>query len=298
MRWPCRPRCPAAVDQEIREARREDDRLLVLAVVARTERRPCPGRARAGAPSTMGATLALGVAHRRWRVAVERAEVAATVHQRRAHAEVLRHAGERVVDRAVAVRVVLAHHVADDARALGVAPLRTQRELAQHRVEDAALDGLEAVADVGERARRDDAQRVAQVSLAGLLREGGVLELHRRWSSGERALGRTGTTLVGHGLGASEEIRAARICLVVAPRFSRLRPRGHLDRCSARGIRRLIAGVSPVTQENGGPSAFSAGQRRSGGGCDAAPRISRRWRPGDAARGAPGAETRGRSRGR
>ena len=59
----------------------------------------------------------LGVAHRRGVVAVDRAEVALAVDQHVAQREVLRHAHDRVVDRLVAVRVVLADHVADDARA-------------------------------------------------------------------------------------------------------------------------------------------------------------------------------------
>ncbi len=98
--------------------------------------------------------LRLGVAHRGRRVVVDRAEVALTVDERVAHREVLRQAHERVVDRAVAVRVVLAHDFADDARALRLASASgAQAELA-HAVEDAAMDRLEAVAHVGQRARR------------------------------------------------------------------------------------------------------------------------------------------------
>ena len=63
----------------------------------------------------------LGVAHGRRRVAVDRAEVALAVDQRVAQREVLRQAHQRVVQRDVAVRVVLAHHLADDRRALAVA---------------------------------------------------------------------------------------------------------------------------------------------------------------------------------
>jgi hypothetical protein len=48
-------------------------------------------------------------------VSVDRSEVALAVHQHVAHREVLRHAHDGVVDRLVAVRVVLADHVADDA---------------------------------------------------------------------------------------------------------------------------------------------------------------------------------------
>ena len=60
----------------------------------------------------------LRVAHRGGGVAVDGAEVALPVHERLAHREVLRHTDDRVVDRRVAVRVVLAHDVADDAGGL------------------------------------------------------------------------------------------------------------------------------------------------------------------------------------
>ena len=62
----------------------------------------------------------LGVAHRRRRIAVDRAEIALPVDQRQAHGEILRHAHQRVVDRLVAVRMVFTDDVADDARRLAV----------------------------------------------------------------------------------------------------------------------------------------------------------------------------------
>ena len=90
---------------------------------------------------------ALGVAHRRRRVAVDGAEVALAVDERVAQRERLRHPDERVVDRRVAVRVVVAHHVADDARGLARRPVRLQAGLV-HRVEHAAVHRLQAVAHV------------------------------------------------------------------------------------------------------------------------------------------------------
>ena len=108
-----------AVDQQVREGGRKNPRLLLALVVVRGE---IDGvlvdigeqmRADAREP-------ALGVAHRRRRIAVHRAEIALAVDQRHAHREGLRHAHERVVDRGVAVRVVFAHHVADDARGFAV----------------------------------------------------------------------------------------------------------------------------------------------------------------------------------
>src|SRR5665647_1645662 len=77
---------------------------------------------------------AVGHQHRGWgepglgvssccRSVVQRPEVPVTVHERHAHREGLRHAYERVIDGAVAVRVVFAHHLADHTAALDVSTL-------------------------------------------------------------------------------------------------------------------------------------------------------------------------------
>ena len=110
---PARP-----VDQQVWEGRRQDPWLLVGVVVVgdevdgvlvqagdhehRGRRHPC-----------------LGVARRSGAV-VERSEVAVPVDERQAHRERLSQPDQRVVDRAVAVRVVLAHHLADDPARLHV----------------------------------------------------------------------------------------------------------------------------------------------------------------------------------
>src|SRR5690606_23819311 len=112
----------------------------------------------------------LGVAHGRGRVAVDRTEVALAVHQHVAEREGLRHAHQGVVHRLVAMRVVLADHVADDARRLVVGLVAVRAELV-HRVQDAPMDRLEAVADVGERAAHDHAHGVIEVAAAHLVLE-------------------------------------------------------------------------------------------------------------------------------
>ena len=114
----------------------------------------------------------LGVAHRGRRVAVYRAEVALPVHQRVAHREVLRQADEGVVERDVAMRVVLAHHLAHDGRALAVRARGRQAHLA-HREQDSAVHGLEAVAHVRESTGDDDAHGVIEIARAHL-----VLDAH------------------------------------------------------------------------------------------------------------------------
>ena len=106
----------------------------------------------------------LGVAHGRRRVAVDGAEVALAIDQRVAQREVLGQADERVVEGLVAVRVVLAHHLADDRGALAVRGARGQAHLV-HRVEDPAVDRLEAVAHVRQRPADDHAHGVVEVAV-------------------------------------------------------------------------------------------------------------------------------------
>ena len=57
----------------------------------------------------------LGVAHGGRRIAIDRAEVALSIHEHGAHGEILRHARHGFVDGRVAMRMVLAEHLADDA---------------------------------------------------------------------------------------------------------------------------------------------------------------------------------------
>jgi hypothetical protein len=76
------------------------------------------------------------------------------------------------------VRVELADHVADDPGALLEAAAGVEPEL-EHRVEDAALHGLEAVAHVGQRAGGDGREGVGQVALGERLAEVDDLELLR-----------------------------------------------------------------------------------------------------------------------
>ncbi len=149
------------VDQEVGVGGREDDRLALLAVVVRLEvdgvlvDRLGHQRGRVGHP-------ALGVPHGGRRVVVaERAEVAVTVDQGQPHREGLRHPHERVVDRGVAVRVQLAHHLADDTGALHIAPVGPQAHLV-HLGHDAPVHRLHAVAGVGQGPGVDHRVRVLE----------------------------------------------------------------------------------------------------------------------------------------
>ncbi len=117
----------------------EVDRVLVQARDHRQRRRSHP---RLGIP-------------RRRRPVVEGAEVAVSVDEVEPHREGLGHPHERVVDRAVAVRVVLAHDVTDDAAGLHVAAVGPQPHLV-HPEQDPPLHWLEPVTRVGQRPGVDD----------------------------------------------------------------------------------------------------------------------------------------------
>ena len=160
-----------AVDQQIREPRRHDRGFRLALVVVRLEID--------GFFFDVGEQLArdarhahFGVTHGGRRVAVHRAEVALAIDQHVTHGKRLRHAHERVVHGVVAVRVVFADDVADDACRFLVGLVPVVSELA-HGVQDAPVHGLQAVADIGQRAADDDAHGVVEIRLAHL-----VFEIH------------------------------------------------------------------------------------------------------------------------
>ena len=189
-----------AVDEQVREAGREHDRLLARPVVGGRE----VHRLRVDVPQHLGGQALearLGVAHGGRAPAVDVAEVAVAVDQRVAHGEVLRHAGERVVDRRVAVGMELAHHLTDDLGALDVLAVGLQAQLVHH-VQDAAVDRLQAVADVGQRAPDDDRHGVIEIRRAHLLLEPAGLDVAAADGVNRRhALPTVGGTSWGGGVG-------------------------------------------------------------------------------------------------
>ena len=159
-----------AIDQQIGEARRHDDRLVLLAVIVGLEvdgveidvLSQGDGRTR---------QARFGVAHGRRRIAVHGAEIALPVDERQAHGEGLRHAHQRVIDRGVAMGMVFAHDVADDARALHIGLVGRVAVLG-HREEDAPMHGLEPVAHIGKRTADDHAHGVIEIAALHLVGDG------------------------------------------------------------------------------------------------------------------------------
>jgi hypothetical protein len=87
--------------------------------------------------------------------------------------------------------MVVAHDVADDLGGLGVFFVELEAHLL-HAVEDAAVNGLEAVADVGEGAADDDRHGVVEIGPAHLL-----FNIDREHEGGAAALDSAGGKTVG-----------------------------------------------------------------------------------------------------
>ncbi len=213
-----------AVDEEVGEAGGQDRRLVLRLVVVRVEvDRVLVDVLEEGHRGLRQARF--GVAHRGRRIAVDRAEIALAVDQHQPHGEILRHADEGVVDRLVAVRVILTHHVADDARRLHVLAVR-QVAVLVHGVQDAAMHRLQAVARIRQGPADDHAHRVGQVGLAHLVGDRDGLD-------------------VGRGRGAPVGSFSAKVCLSSRPaRAHTLLPDGladlrHRHQCEARKAKQI-----------------------------------------------------------
>src|SRR5580692_2836920 len=98
--------------------------------------------------------------------------------------------------------MVLAHYVADDAGALASGFVGLKAHLL-HGVENAAVDGLESVANVGQSAADDDRHRVIEIRLAHLVFNVDGLNVESAGAAfaaaGWRGQGEFGILIVWHG---------------------------------------------------------------------------------------------------
>ena len=151
------------VGEQVGEGRRQDDGLVLAAVIGRPEVDRILGDA-VEECGRDGSEPALGVPHGGGVIAIDIAEIALPVDQRIALGEDLGQADQRVVDRGVTVRVVLADDVADHARAFLEAARGVEAEL-EHGVEQPPLHGLEPVAHVGQGTTGDRRECIGQIAL-------------------------------------------------------------------------------------------------------------------------------------
>ncbi len=157
----------AAVDEQVREFARQDQRLTIFAVVIvdiidRVALEVGEHLRSHGGEAGLRVRVGGG------RQAGNRAEIALGVDQGMAQGPILGHTDQRVIDRSVAVRVVALHGLADDAGALAGGTGRPQPEVV-HGHEDASLRRLQAVAHVRQGPTDDDAHGVSQVAVLELV---------------------------------------------------------------------------------------------------------------------------------
>ena len=158
----------AAVQQHHRQTRRQQLRLFEHAVEVRHEIHRALGgfgKQQFG----VGRKARFGVAHGGEGLGiVRRAPVAVPLHQGIAAGERLRHEHHRLVAGALPVRMVFAEHVADGARRLHELGRGGEVQFG-HRVDDAPLHRLQAVAHMGQGALADDVHGVVQIGALGVL---------------------------------------------------------------------------------------------------------------------------------
>ena len=152
-----------AIDQKVRKTGRENHRLLVRAVIGLTEIDSVVVEAFEQQHRRRG-EFCFGVAKCSGRISIDVAEVALSIDQRRARRKVLRQTHHGVIDRLVAVRVILADDFADHGGRLAMATRRVQAQLA-HRVENATVDRLQAIARIRQRTGGDRRQSIGKVAL-------------------------------------------------------------------------------------------------------------------------------------
>ena len=104
-----------------------------------------------------------GVPHRCGRIRVHRSEVTLTIDQRHAHRPILRHTGKRIVNRAVAMRVIVAHDVADNLCRFAIWSASDKAAFLACE-QYAAVNGLQAVTHVRQGAGYNDRHRIIEVA--------------------------------------------------------------------------------------------------------------------------------------
>ena len=124
-----------------------------------------------------------GISHRGRRIAINRPEISLPVNQRQSHREMLSHPDHGLINRAVAMRVIITHHVTDDTGRF-TGRFRPVVIAFHHRIEDAAMHRLQPVTHIRQRPRNNHAHRVIEIGFPHFLgnRDGGAGRLGRGWN--------------------------------------------------------------------------------------------------------------------
>jgi hypothetical protein len=171
-----------AIGQQIRKGRGQNERFLILVVVGRAEIHCVVADIGEQGGCHLGHAR-FGIAHRGRVIAIHIAEIALAFHQRIAHREILRQPHECIVDRGIAMRMELAHHVTHHTGAF-LEPRRRIEPQLLHGVDQPTMHRLQPITHIRQAARHDGGQRIGEIALGQGVAEVGVLDVfHGRGSN-------------------------------------------------------------------------------------------------------------------
>ncbi len=151
-----------AIGQQVGEQAGEDFGLLLLAIVGRDEIDRAFIQPRHQLQGGLGQPC-LGVAIGGGIIAIDIAEIALPFDQRVTQREILRQPDHRVIDAGIAMRVILADHIAHHAGRLLEGRIGIKLQL-PHCPQEATMDRLQPVAQVGQRARCYGRERIDEIT--------------------------------------------------------------------------------------------------------------------------------------
>ena len=151
-----------AVDQEIGKTHRQNLRLLLCLIEVRDKIHDILVKIRQICLLSHLRKARLRVTHGCRAVPFNRTEVAVSVNQDHPLLKFLRHDHQRLIDRAVPVRVILTHGIAHDTGALTIRPVITYSQL-MHVVQGTPLYRLKTVPNVRQRTSYDHTHGVVDV---------------------------------------------------------------------------------------------------------------------------------------
>ena len=156
-----------SIDQQVREACRQNNRLFERIIVVRLKINRLFIKV-AQQFHRWFIEAGFGITHSSSRIAVDRAEVSMAIDQGNAHREPLSQADHRVVNCSIAMRMILTDHVTNGTCRLSMRTARCDAAFV-HRVEDTTMNRLQAIAHIGQCTRNDNAHRVFKKRCAHLL---------------------------------------------------------------------------------------------------------------------------------
>ena len=157
----------STIDQQLRELRRQNRRLLQGLIVVRYKLDRLLINILQHEFSDLRHTD-FRITHCCRRISIDRTKVAVTICQHVTHREILRHTDNRIIDRAVTMRMIFTENFTDDTRRFLVRFVGAHTGFL-HGIQDAAVYRLQAVPDIWQGTSNNNAHRIIDVAVLHLM---------------------------------------------------------------------------------------------------------------------------------